>query len=98
MGWRRTCDHLGTSCVHVEVKSGIWLTEREVDVIRVMPKAGGVKQAAALLGIHEQNVKNRLQSARKKLGVSSMLELYLALGWLKIPPQDALQRGSDALR
>jgi DNA-binding NarL/FixJ family response regulator len=55
------------------------LTPRERDIVDAMLKAASNKSIAASLGLTEQSVKNRLTHLYRKMGVSSRLELVVAL-------------------
>ncbi len=49
----------------------------------------GRKEAARRMGIADDTVKRHLERAYNLLGVYSLLEAYLSLGWLRIPGEDA---------
>lgn len=49
----------------------------------------GQKEAAHQMGVSVQTVKNHLSIAYHLLGVGSLVEAYLVLGWLRIPGVDA---------
>jgi DNA-binding CsgD family transcriptional regulator len=55
------------------------LTPRERQIVEAMLTAASNKEIAALLGITEQSVKNRLTALYRKLGVGGRLELVLKL-------------------
>ena len=66
------------------------LAPRELDVLRLV--ATGAKQEAVAheLGITVQTVKNHLTSAYRRLGVTSAIEAFGTLGWLRVPVVDEI--------
>lgn len=55
------------------------LTPREADIARGLLKAASNKAIAHRLGLTEQSVKNRLTGLYRKWGVTTRLELVVAL-------------------
>jgi DNA-binding CsgD family transcriptional regulator len=51
------------------------LSPRELEVVAAWWHQGSVKEAAALLGIHEQTAKNQLFTARMRAGATTTLAL-----------------------
>jgi DNA-binding NarL/FixJ family response regulator len=54
-------------------------TPGELRVLRAYLEAGTCRDAARLLGVHEQTVKRRLANARSRVGVDTNAQLVLAL-------------------
>lgn len=64
------------------------LTARELDVLSAWFHYRSVKMAAKLVGLGEQNAKNKLARARQKSGVGSNEDLAaMHLGLLRTPVQ-----------
>lgn len=61
------------------------LTRRQAEVLRLMAQGKTQDQIASELSVHVQTVKNHRTGAYQRLGVSSMTEAYIALGWLRLP-------------
>ena len=60
------------------------LTPRQMEVLRLhahLPRS----EVAYRLGITETTLKHHLTSAYRKLGVQSLTQAWVALGWLKVP-------------
>lgn len=55
------------------------LTPREQEILDALLAAASNRAIAERLGISEQSVKNRLTSIYKKLGVTSRVQLILAV-------------------
>ena len=55
------------------------LTTREVQIAKAVAEGRGNRDIATQLGITEQTVKNHLTSIFEKVGVSSRLQLALAI-------------------
>jgi DNA-binding NarL/FixJ family response regulator len=55
------------------------LTTREVQIAKAVSEGRGNRDIATQLGITEQTVKNHLTSIFEKVGVSSRLQLALAI-------------------
>jgi DNA-binding NarL/FixJ family response regulator len=59
--------------------------ERELQALALYARTGSHKDAAALMGIGPQTVKNYLATSYQKLGVSGGIEAFRAIGWLQVP-------------
>jgi hypothetical protein len=68
---------------------GMPLSPNELAALRAYALRGGVKEAAAELGIGESLAKNRLGWAYAKLGVYGAINAFRALGWLRVPDREA---------
>jgi DNA-binding CsgD family transcriptional regulator len=60
-------------------------TDREVEVLAAYLSHGSTKDAADLLGLRQQTVKNHLVNLYERLDVGGAIEAALALGWLRVP-------------
>ncbi len=62
------------------------VTPRELDVMVALAVTGGsYAEAADILGIKAQTVRNHAMSARTKLRVASNTAAFTRLGWLDVP-------------
>jgi len=68
---------------HVPGRFGTPLTPREIDVLAAYARTGYQKRAAEDLGISVQTFKNHTTSALHRLGVTTSLQAFVRLGWLR---------------
>ena len=65
------------------------LTPREAEVVRRIALGGGrgwrCQGVAESLGISRSTMYRHLHNAEAKYGVSSVIDLFRALGWLRVP-------------
>jgi DNA-binding CsgD family transcriptional regulator len=55
-------------------------------------RCASMKEAARVAGVSEQTVKNTLSDLYADLGVHNRIEALIALGWLKVPDEAALDQ------
>jgi len=67
------------------VNSKANLTPAQLRVLHEIAKGDSYEVVAERLGLHEQTVKNHLQDARKRNGVTSTNALLMKMGWLRVP-------------
>lgn len=73
--FRKASDESGVS--HHEPIPRIYMTPREIEVIRLLVRGCSNAEIAACLGVQLQTVKNVLSGLYEKLGVSTRLQLVL---------------------
>ena len=61
------------------------LAPREVVVLSVYAQTGDYREVAVAMGISRTTVGHLLGLAYRKLGVSSAIDAFRALGWLRVP-------------
>lgn len=61
------------------------LTRRERQIAVVYAETWSMKDTAARLDISRETVKQRLNRARARYGVESIGQLFVALGWVRVP-------------
>jgi DNA-binding CsgD family transcriptional regulator len=61
------------------------MTPREAEIAAAYAESWSMKDVAARLDIAPGTVKARLNRARARYGVESIGQLYVALGWLRVP-------------
>lgn len=59
------------------------LRPRELEAVKLAWR--GQREAAHRMGITVHTLKNHLDRAYHALGVGSLLDMYVLLGWLRIP-------------
>jgi DNA-binding NarL/FixJ family response regulator len=64
------------------------LSKRQREVMIRRARGMTVKEIAHDLGRSEQTVKAHFTHAYERLGVMTISEAYLALGWLRLPDQE----------
>lgn len=65
------------------------LTPRQLEVMAAIAVTGSQKDAAASLGISVHTVKRHADIVYERLDVSSYVEVWRALGWLRVPGEAA---------
>jgi DNA-binding NarL/FixJ family response regulator len=63
----------------------VTLSPRHWEVLREVATGATYTVIGARLGTSEQTVKNQMQEVRRRLDVSSTIEVYVVLGWLRVP-------------
>jgi DNA-binding NarL/FixJ family response regulator len=69
----------------VQVAPGVIVPPRVAEMLRRYPTAGTYKMTAFEMGISEQTVKIYASRLLRELGVDTLLQAYVRLGWLVIP-------------
>jgi DNA-binding NarL/FixJ family response regulator len=69
------------------VAEPVTLPPRQMQLLRILAKGGKIKDAAIEAGIAEQTAKNHLRFAYRTLGVNSLVQAYVVLGWLCVPEE-----------
>jgi len=61
-------------------------TRRQQEVLELIARTGDTGPAAAAeLGVTKQTIKNHLAGVFRTLGVHSLIQVYVKLGWLQPP-------------
>jgi DNA-binding CsgD family transcriptional regulator len=68
------------------------LTKREYEVMTLRAKGLTYKEVAYELGISLSTIKRRMSAASDKAGGGGTLEVYRALGWLRVPGESTRNR------
>jgi hypothetical protein len=68
---------------------GVPLAPSEWRSLAAYARWGAQKEAAAELGIQWQTLRDYMHLAYRKLGVTTAIEALAAVGWLRIPGDDA---------
>lgn len=63
------------------------LTTREVAALKTYARTGSQSEAAGILEMSYQTLKNTLSHAYAKLGANGVLEAMFIMGWLRIPTE-----------
>jgi DNA-binding NarL/FixJ family response regulator len=61
------------------------LTNREREALAAYATTGSQREAAHLMGVRHQTIKNHLREAYDKLGASGAINAFRAIGWLQVP-------------
>jgi DNA-binding CsgD family transcriptional regulator len=62
------------------------LTKRQQEILELIARTGdNAPAAAAELGVSPRTIKNNLAVVFRTLGVHSLIQAYVKLGWLRVP-------------
>ena len=72
-------DEIGTAAAHIADRPGLWLSEREIEVLSLAGEGMTNRQIADKLSLSPHTVANHLANARVKLGASNRAEAAVLL-------------------
>lgn len=72
----------GDATSRASSRPGAALSPRQHEALRAYAETGDYGAAARLIGANHQTFKNTMHDAYRKLGVTSAIDAFRALGWL----------------